>query len=180
MDKELLSQTIQQFDDIRHVENDVEFWFARELQNVLGYTKWDNFLNVIDKAMQACNNSNLTISNHFADIGKMVKTGVSTRTIQDYKLTRYACYLIAQNGDPSKSVIAFAQTYFALQTRKQELIEAHLKDLERIEARDRLKLSEKRLSQNIYERGVDNEGFGRIRSKGDKALFGGHSTQEMK
>jgi len=169
------------FDETSHKLNDgIEYWLARELQVLLGYTKWDNFKNVIEKAKEACSNSKVPIDNHFADVGKMVNAGVAPKEIGDIMLTRYACYLIAQNGDSSKEEIAFAQSYFAIQTRKQELIEKRLEYIQRTEARDRLKLSEKRLSQNIYERGVDDKGFGRIRSKGDQALFGGHSTQEMK
>ncbi len=181
MDKNKIALLKTTFDEISHkTEDGTEYWLARELQVLLGYTKWDNFKNVIEKAKEACNNSKVPIDNHFADIGKMVKAGVAPKEIVDIMLTRYACYLIAQNGDSSKEEIAFAQSYFAIQTRKQELIEERLEYIQRTEARDRLKLSEKRLSQNIYERGVDDKGFGRIRSKGDQALFGGHSTQEMK
>lgn len=181
MDKNKIALLKTTFDEISHKTDDgTEYWLARELQVLLGYTKWDNFKNVIEKAKEACNNSKVPIDNHFADIGKMVKAGVAPKEIGDIMLTRYACYLIAQNGDSSKEEIAFAQSYFAIQTRKQELIEERIEYIQRTEARDRLKLSEKRLSQNIYERGVDDKGFGRIRSKGDYALFGGHSTQEMK
>lgn len=169
------------FDDIMHkTEDSVEYWLARELQTLLGYSRWENFLNAINKAKEACKNSDFLIEDHFRDITKMVKAGVSSKPVSDYMLTRYACYLIAQNGDSTKEEIAFAQSYFAVQTRKQELIEEHMQYLQRLEARDRLKMSEKRLSQNIYERGVDDKGFGRIRSKGDQALFGGKSTKDMK
>ena len=131
--------------------------------------------------MNSCETSGINICDHFREVTKMIQTGKGAhRPIRDYMLTRYACYLIAQNGNPKKEEIAFAQSYFAIQTRKQELIEERIAYIERTEARGRLRESEKRLSQNIYERGVDDAGFGRIRSKGDKALFGGKSTQDMK
>lgn len=169
------------FDNILHkTEDDIEYWLARELQTALGYTRWENFENAINKAKDACKNSNINIEDHFRDITKMVDAGVAKRPIKDYMLTRYACYLIAQNGDSGKEEIAFAQSYFAIQTRKQELIEERMKYIQRVEARERLKISEKRLSQNIYERGVDDKGFARIRSKGDQALFGGKTTKDMK
>ena len=158
-----------------------EYWFARDLQENLGYTEWRNFLKVIKKAKEACQTVNADIDNHFVDVNKKVHLGSGAeRAIDDIILTRYACYLIAQNGDPRKTEIAFAQTYFALQTRKQELIEERLHLQDRIHARQKLTASETELSKNIYERGVDDEGFGRIRSKGDVALFGGNSTQMMK
>ena len=170
------------FDDIMHkTEDGVEYWLARDLQGVLGYVEWRKFEGAIGRAKEACRNSGFEILDHFVDTAKMVKIGSNAdRAISDYMLTRYACYLIAQNGDSTKEEIAFAQSYFAVQTRKQELIEEHMKYLQRLEARERLKMSEKRLSQNIYERGVDDKGFGRIRSKGDQALFGGKSTKDMK
>ncbi len=169
------------FDEIVHLTEDgIEFWFARELQPLLGYSEWRNFEKIIKKAKEACSNSKFNIFDHFVDVNKMVKAGVAIKPVLDYQLTRYACYLIAQNGDPKKEEVAFAQSYFAVQTRKLELIEERIKYLQRVEARDRLKLSEKRLSQNIYERGVDEKGFGRIRSKGDQALFGGQTTKNMK
>ncbi len=139
-----------------------------------GYSKWDNFLNVIEKAKKACENAGGMVSDHFADVGKMVPLGSgSERQIDDMALTRYACYLIAQNGDAAKSEIAFAQTYFAVQTRKQEIIEQRLLDIARVSAREKLSKSEKKLSGIIFERGVDDKGFAIIRSKGDQALFGG-------
>ena len=181
MDKNKITLLKTTFDENSHIlEDGTEYWLARELQHLLGYTKWNNFKNVVEKAKEACSNSKVPINNHFADVGKMVIAGVAPKEINDIMLTRYACYLIAQNGDASKEEIAFAQSYFAIQTRKQELIEERIAYIQRTEARDRLKLSEKKLSQNIYERGVDDKGFGRIRSKGDQALFGGKTTQEMK
>ncbi|MBR1496287.1 MAG: DNA damage-inducible protein D [Oscillospiraceae bacterium] len=162
-------------------ETSIEYWRARDLMPLLGYTRWENFNNAIQRAMESCKTSGINVSDHFRDVTKMVPLGSgSERPVADYMLTRYACYLIAQNGDPRKDEIAFAQSYFAIQTRKQELIEDRIQLIQRIEARDKLKESEKRLSQNIYERGVDDKGFARIRSKGDQALFGGKTTQDMK
>jgi DNA-damage-inducible protein D len=160
---------------------EVEFWFARDLQELLGYARWENFIATIQRAIESCQTTGYDAENHFRDVTKMVKLGSGAeRPIEDLMLTRYACYLIAQNGDPRKEPIAFAQSYFAIQTRKQELIEDRIRLQARMDARERLRESEKTLSQNIYERGVDDAGFGRIRSKGDAALFGGHTTQLMK
>lgn len=168
-----------------HIEGEngekVEVWFARDLQSRLGYARWENFQVAIGRAVESCKSQNINVDDHFREVTKMVTLGSGAqREIQDYMLTRFACYLIAQNGDPKKEEIAFAQGYFALQTRRSELIAEHLQYLARIEVRERLRSSEKQLSQNIYERGVDDRGYARIRSKGDTVLFGGHTTEDMK
>ncbi|HEM6180601.1 TPA: DNA damage-inducible protein D [Streptococcus suis] len=183
MEQSKIYRTKEKFDSIvNQTENEfIDYWYARDLMPLLGYERWENFHKAIQRAMNSVETSDTKVSDHFREVTKMVPLGSgSERPVKDYMLTRYACYLIAINGDTNKEEIAFAQSYFAVQTRKQELIEERLHYIERTEARGKLKESEKRLSQNIYERGVDDKGFGRIRSKGDKALFGGHSTQEMK
>lgn len=187
MDIQSIQQYKSSFDAIAsYIEGEggkeqVEIWFARDLMAQLGYAKWENFQTPIGKAIESCKNQGVDVNDHFRLINRTISLGKgATRDVDDYMLTRYACYLIAQNGAPRKEQIAFAQSYFAVQTRRAEIIEERLSHLSRIETRERLRASEKQLSQNIYERGVDDKGFGRIRSKGDTALFGGHTTEDMK
>ena len=181
MKKEQIHQLFEQFEQACYEYKGIECWSARELQEILGYSNWQNFSKVLEKAKIACKTAGGLVSDHFADINKMIELARGAhRQIEDIALSRYACYLVAQNGDAGKSEIAFAQTYFAVQTRKQEIIEQRLMDIARVAAREKLSKSEKKLSGIIYERGVDERGFAVIRSKGDQALFGGFSTNDMK
>ena len=181
MKKEIIYRLTENFEDFLHQTQDgVVFWFARDLQHLLGYEKWDNFQNVISKAKTTCEISGQNISDHFADVGKMVEIGSGAqKQIDDLMLTRFACYLIAQNGDPRKEQISFAQTYFAIQTRKAELIEQKMLASERVQARHKLAETEKELSHVIFEQTGGNQNFALIRSKGDQALFN-KTTQQMK
>ncbi len=181
MKKDIVYKLTENFEDfLQLTEEGIEFWLARDLQHLLGYGKWDNFQNVISKAKTACEISGQEISDHFADVGKMVDIGSGAqKEIDDVMLTRFACYLIAQNGDPRKEQIAFAQTYFAIQTRKAELIEQKIVELERVQARNKLAKTEKELSHVIFEQTGGNQNFALIRSKGDQALFN-KTTQQMK
>ena len=181
MKKELIIELFEKFEAACYLYKEIECWSARELQTILGYSEWRNFVKVIDKAKEACQNVGEQVINHFVDVNKMVGIGSDTkRQIKDVALTRYACYLVAQNGDAAKSEIAFAQTYFAVQTRKQEIIEQRLLDIARLTAREKLSQSEKKLSAIIFERSVTEKDFALIRSKGDAALFGGLTTADMK
>jgi len=181
MELTLINSLTSEFESASHkTEEEIEFWFARDLQHLLGYTKWDNFKNVILKAKTACEVSGYDIADHFPDVGKTIQMPKgATKQIDDMMLTRYACYLIAQNGDSKKEQIAFAQTYFAIQTRKAEIIEQRLLEYERVQARHKLTQTEKELSQVIYEQTNSDKNFGLIRSKGDQALFN-HTTAQMK
>jgi DNA-damage-inducible protein D len=181
MKKELVLNLRKTFEEYAYEQNGIEFWFARDLQKLLGYSEWRNFSNAVEKAKISCKVNKLDAADHFVDINKTIPMPKgASKEIQDIMLTRYACYLIAQNGDPQKPEIAFAQSYFALQTRKQELLEERISQIERIAARKKLSETEKEFSSIIFERGVDSKGFARIRSKGDKALFGGNNTIAMK
>lgn len=172
MKSEEIIQLFEKFETASSELEGIECWSARELQTLLGYSKWENFEKVIQKGKDACKNAGELIENHFPDVRKMVEIGSSSeRQIEDIALTRYACYLIAQNGDSRKEEIAFAQNYFAVQTRRAELVEQRLLEYERVKAREKLSQTEKQLSGILYERGVDSKGFAIIRSKGDQALF---------
>jgi len=177
----MLTRLAKNFEESVHIEAGIEYWMARDIQKLLEYEEWRNFCKVIEKAKNTCQNSGRPAEDHFVEVNKMVEIGSEgLREIIDIALSRYACYLIAQNGDSRKEPIAFAQTYFAIQTRKQEILEKRIEELERLEARKKLTQTEKELSAALYEHGIDDQGFARIRSKGDQALFGGRTTIEMK
>jgi DNA-damage-inducible protein D len=172
MKTEEIRLLFQQFETAAIDFEGIECWSARELQKLLGYSKWENFEKVIDKAKGACENAGESINDHFPDIRKVIEAGKGAQhEISDILLTRYACYLVAQNGDSRKEEIAFAQNYFAVQTRRAEIVEKRLLEFERVRAREKLGQTEKHLSGILYERGVDSQGFAIIRSKGDQALF---------
>jgi len=181
MKKEIIKHLTQDFESYSNqTRNGIEFWFARDLQHLLDYSEWRNFSRVISKAKTACETAGHLISDHFVDVNKTIAMPKgAAKEISDFMLTRFACYFIAQNGDPQKEAIAFAQNYFAVQTRKFEIIEQRINDWERLNARQKLTLSEKDLSELIFEQTADEKDFGLIRSKGDQALFG-FTTSQMK
>lgn len=180
MDSRDIEKWRVELDSYANVEDGVEYWLARDLMEPMGYTRWENFAEVVKRAKVSCETNKTPVDSHFRDTTKMVTAGVAARAVKDYKLTRYACYLIAQNGDSNKQEIALAQAYFAVQTRRQELIEQRFAEIQRLQARHSLSDSEKQLSGIAFKRGVDSKGFAIIKSKGDEALFGGRSTAEMK
>ena len=180
MDCNAIKKRSTLFDEFAHEEDGVEFWCARNLMEPLGYARWENFDEAVKRAMVSCENNETPVDSHFREVTKMVKSGVASVPRKDYKLTRYACYLIAMNGDTRKPEIAIAQAYFAVQTRKQELIEQKVAEIQRVQSRRALADSEKALSAVVYEHGISDRGFGIMRSRGDEALFGGYTTAQMK
>lgn len=182
MEKKDIERRKLVFDQYACTDDDgVEYWLARDIMKPLGYVQWRNFETAIKRAMVSCETAKTPVQNHFAEVSKMVDLGSgSIRELKDYKLTRYACYLIAQNGDPRKDEIALAQAYFAVKTRTQELLEQRVAEIQRLQSRKALSETEKQLASVAFERGVDSKGFARIKSQGDRALFGGHDTKAMK
>ena len=181
MQKEIIVKLNKTFEESAFEQGGVEYWMARDIQRLLDYTEWRNFFLVIDKAKTSCTNAGQNIADHFVDVNKTIPMPKgASKDIPDIMLTRYACYLIAQNGNPIKEQIAFAQSYFAIQARKQELLEKRIALAERVRAREKLADTESELSGIVYERGIDGQGFARLRSKGDHALFGGYTTLDMK
>ena len=181
MEKEQIMRLHTNFEDAKYEDEGLEFWLARELQVLLGYNRWESFVNVLQKAATACNTASQKVRDHFRHVTKTIDLPKgATREINDYMLTRYACYLVAQNGDSRKTEVAFAQNYFALQTRKMELIAERIALTERLQSREKLSDTEKKFSGIIYERGISGRDFGLIKSQGDEALFGGYSTGRMK
>jgi DNA-damage-inducible protein D len=182
MDSLTVKEMSKDFSQYVFVSDDgTEFWYARDLQGILGYKEWRNFKRVIDKAIESCETAGFQSSNHFVEVNKTIAMPKgASKEVDDYMLTRYACYLIAQNGDPAKEEVAFAQAYFAVQTRKQELIEERIAELDRLKSRQKLTDTEKAFSDVLYMHGVDDSGFANIRSRGDAALFGGLTTKAMK
>ena len=182
MDSKEIEKRKLVFDDYTRVdeESGTEYWSARDIMRPLGYARWENFYEAIKRAIISCETNKTPVESHFREVTKMVKSGVAEKPIKDFQLTRYACYLIAQNGDPRKDEIALAQAYFAVQTRKQEVIEKRVAEIQRLQSCKALTETEKQLAGIAFERGVDAKGFARIKSQGDKALFGGSDTRAMK
>ena len=181
MEKKDIEKRKLVFDQYSNTDEDgVEYWLARDIMKPLGYARWENFHEAIKRAMISCETAKMPVESYFREVTKIVNSGVASKPVIDYKLTRYACYLIAQNGDPRKDEIALAQAYFAIKTRTQELLEQRVAEIQRLQSRKALSETEKQLASVAFERGVDSKGFARIKSQGDRALFGGYDTKAMK